>query len=85
MKRCGAPVSAILIEKKPEDIYISMRGDGQVDIGEIAKANGGGGSQYLGAYQADGTLDEVETSLVKQLKPILDGLEQSDKKEEMLY
>ena len=83
-RTAGSIISAILIERHKEDVYVSMRGDGQVNIGEIAKANSGGGSQNLGAYQAKDELPNVKDRLVEQLTPILEDLSPQDK-EDMLY
>ena len=82
-KTAGSIISAILIERHEDDVYVSMRGDGQVNIGEVAKANGGGGSQNLGAYQAQDKLPSIKEHLVDQLTPILEDLSPQDK-EDML-
>ena len=83
-KTAGSIISAILIERHLDDVYVSMRGDGRVNIGEVAKSNGGGGSLNLAAYQSKGSLSEIKTQLVEQLTPMLDGLS-AQNEEDLLY
>ena len=67
----GTEVCAILIEKEPSKIYVSLRSKGLVNVGEIVKKYNGGGSQMLGAYQKDGNIKEVEQELVDDIAPLL--------------
>lgn len=60
----GTEASAILIEKEPSSIYCSLRSKGSINVGEIAKEFGGGGSLKLAAFQTKGDLKEVEKSVV---------------------
>ena len=63
----GTSVSAILIEKSPNYIYCSLRSKGEVNVGEIAKQFGGGGSLNLAAFQTTGDIREIEKKLVDEI------------------
>jgi len=66
LKESGAEVGTILIENKQENIYVSLRGQGAIDLGAIAKRNGGG-SRTIAAYQTTGNIHEEESRLVKDV------------------
>ena len=67
----GAEASAILIETLPSKVYVSLRSRGNVDVGEVAKQFGGGGSATIAAYQSNNGLKETEASLVEAISPLL--------------
>lgn len=69
----GTEVSAILIEKEPQQIYVSLRSKGRVDVSEIAKKFNGGGNVKLAAFQITGDIKEVEKNLVEEVSPHLTG------------
>ncbi len=74
----GIEVSAILIERDPNKIYVSLRSKGKVNVGEIAQKFNGGGSLQLAAFQAEGNLKEVESSLVEVVTPELGDIEEDE-------
>lgn len=72
----GTEASAILIEKEPNYIYCSLRSKGAVNVGEIAKMFGGGGSEKLAAFQKTGDIREIEKELVEKLSGNLPNIAQ---------
>ena len=77
-----AEASAILIEAEPNKIHVSLRSKGNVNVGEIAKALGGGGSVSVAAYQQKGELKEVEKQLAATVIPYLN---EDKEKEEIIF
>ncbi|MBR4124079.1 MAG: bifunctional oligoribonuclease/PAP phosphatase NrnA [Clostridia bacterium] len=77
-----AEASAILIESEPNKIHVSLRSKGNVNVGEIAKALGGGGSVSVAAYQKNGELKEIEKQLVATVTPYLC---EDKEKEEIIF
>lgn len=69
----GTEVSAILIEKLPQCIYCSLRSKGNVDVGDIAKHFGGGGSKKLSAFQSYGEIQDIEERLVDFISPLIEN------------
>lgn len=75
----GVKVSAIFIEREPGSIYVSLRSNGEFDVGEVATANNGGGSHTISAYQTTGTVKEAESLLSAQLiEKLPDIVEEKD-------
>lgn len=68
----GIQICALLIEKEPGKIYVSLRGKGDVDVCEIAKEFNGGGSEEVAAFQYEGDLKELEKNLVAFMKAEVD-------------
>ena len=64
-------VSAILIEKEPLNIYVSLRSKGNVDVGKIAKVFNGGGSPTVAAFQTNGDIKAIETALLNEICPLV--------------
>lgn len=64
----GVKVSAILIEKEPEKVYVSLRGKGEIPVGEIAKHFGGGGNETQAAFQFQGPLKDISKSFTDFIK-----------------
>ena len=64
-------VSAILIEKEPQNVYVSLRSKGNVDVGQIAKAFNGGGSPTVAAFQTTGDIKTIEQSLLNEIFPLV--------------
>lgn len=64
----GVKVCAILIEKMPQKIYVSLRGKGEINVGEIAKHFNGGGNETTAAFQYEGEMRELEKSFSTYLK-----------------
>lgn len=67
----GTEASAILIEIEPNQIYCSLRSKGGINVGDIAKEFGGGGSLKLAAFQTTGDIKEVEKDVVEALSKTL--------------
>lgn len=67
----GTEVSAILIEKEPNQIHCSLRSKGNVDVGMIAKEFNGGGSLKLSAFQSEGDIKEIEQKLIDTIIPLI--------------
>ena len=78
LKLENAMVSALFVEEEPEKIYVSLRGNGQVNIGEIASSLGGGGGDVQAAYTREGPIKEVKQELINILSPILEDKKQND-------
>ncbi len=74
----GIEASVILIEKEPGKIYVSLRGKGKVNVGEVAKNFGGGGSTTVAAFQAEGDLKELEKRVVDEIAPGLSEIQEED-------
>ena len=74
--------SAILIESEPGKVHVSLRSKGTVNVGEIAKRLGGGGSVSVAAYQTQGELKDIEKQLVSVISPYLN---KSSSKEEIIF
>ena len=64
----GVKLAAILIEKEPEKIYVSLRGKGEVAVGEIAKHFGGGGNETQASFQFFGPIKEISKSFSDYVK-----------------
>jgi len=78
----GTEISAILVEKEPERIHVSLRSKGKINVGEIAQKFGGGGSLELAAYQTEGNIKECESALVAEVLPQLGDIKED---EEILF
>ena len=74
----GTAITAMIIEKKPGFLYCSLRSKGLVNVGDIAKEFGGGGSETVGAFQIEGNIDSLEKKLVEIVLPKLQNVEQVD-------
>lgn len=74
----GTEASAILIETSPDNIYVSLRSKGNINVGDIAKNFGGGGSNVLAAFQAKGDIKEIEKDLYDAIEPELSQMEETD-------
>lgn len=64
----GVKLAAILIEKEPEKIYVSLRGKGEVAVGEIAKHFGGGGNETQAAFQFLGPIKDISKEFSDYVK-----------------
>lgn len=65
----GVSTSISLIEKQPQNIYASLRGKGaDVDVSQIAKNFGGGGSPTVAAFQYEGEMKELEQKVLEYIK-----------------
>lgn len=78
----GTEVCAILIEKEPNFIHCSLRGKGEINVGEIAKEFGGGGGLKLAAFQQNGDIREIEKNVVKKISSLFP---QKVKEKEMIF
>ena len=73
--------SAIIIEKEPGKYYCSLRSKGQVNVGDIAKQFGGGGSEKIAAFQSTGDIREIEKQIVQAIEPYIKDV----KKDELIF
>lgn len=64
----GVKVAGILIESQENDVYVSLRGKGDVNVATIATEFGGGGHADMAAFQSQGNIAEIKTNLVKVIK-----------------
>ena len=74
----GTEIGAILIEKEPNKFHCSLRSKGQINVGEIAKLFGGGGSEKVAAFQIDGNATDIEEKLKQVIIPKLENIEQTE-------
>ena len=74
----GSEVSAILIESAPNKVYVSLRSNGKVNVGDIAKNFNGGGSLALAAFQSVGYIKEIEAELVEKVIPELGCIDENE-------
>lgn len=63
----GTEASAILIEVAPGEIHCSLRSRGAINVGDIAKQFGGGGSLKHAAFQKHGDIKEIEKNVVEEI------------------
>lgn len=60
---------AILYIKHNDNMYdVSLRGKNNISVAEIAKAMGGGGHEYVAAFQYSGTFNELIEKLINECK-----------------
>lgn len=74
----GTEISAIIIEKEPEKIYVSLRSKGKINVGDIATKFGGGGNLQLAAYQTEGNVKDAEAALVEEVVPQLGDIQEDE-------
>lgn len=76
----GIEASAILIEQEPNQVHVSLRSKGKINMGDIATNFGGGGSLLLAAFQKNGNMLDIEDELIKYLSSLLpeEDLEDSE-------
>jgi phosphoesterase RecJ-like protein len=61
-------VVAFVREEAPGTCTVGLRSNGQVDVGILAAELGGGGHPRAAGYSRKGTVAQVETHLLSQLK-----------------
>lgn len=62
-----------LIYPKENNLYVSMRAKGNLDISMIAKQNGGGGHRGAAAFLSNKPLLEIEKYIMKKFSTILEN------------
>lgn len=62
--RKGVLVSAIILEKNKNDLYVKLRGKTGVDVSSLAKEFGGGGHERQAAFQFKGKINTLERLLI---------------------
>lgn len=67
----SAQVSLFLREREEGGVKVSLRGKGHVDLCRLAVSFGGGGHKNAAGVTLDGTLDQVESTILKALAPVL--------------
>lgn len=70
---------AIMFKEIGSQIKISLRSVGDIDVGLMARALGGGGHDHSAATLIEGKLDEVIKSTIDQIQILLVAAELSDK------
>jgi phosphoesterase RecJ-like protein len=59
VRRAAEADVACVLKETPEGIRVSLRAVGEVDVGSIAQAFGGGGHRFASGFTSDGTVAEV--------------------------
>ena len=75
--RKGVLISALLLEKDKNEIYVKLRGKQGVDVSELAKQFGGGGHPGQAAFQYKGKL----STLIAQFLPVANEFAQKIQEE----
>ena len=67
-------VASVFFKQEQGNEYrVSLRSKGDIDVNAIAKAYGGGGHKNASGCTLTGALDELQTTLAKQLEGAIDG------------
>lgn len=74
----GVQVAGILIEKEPDDFYVSLRSESNISVGEIAKQFGGGGHTNMAGFSYKGEIGKLTDALVSVCKESLIDKEHSN-------
>ncbi len=69
----GARVGMLIQEVGPQDIRVSLRSDGSVDVNELASRFGGGGHKVAAGLRVRGDLQKVREDLFAALEQVMDG------------
>jgi phosphoesterase RecJ-like protein len=71
---------AVMFREMGKEIKVSLRSIGDVDVGVMAQALGGGGHDHSAATLIKGNLDDVVKSTIEKLQTMLSLIEIEDKK-----
>lgn len=67
-------VASVFFKQEQGNEYrVSLRSKGDIDVNAIAKAYGGGGHKNASGCTLTGALDELQTTLARQLEGAIDG------------
>jgi phosphoesterase RecJ-like protein len=69
----GARVGILIQEVGPQDIRVSLRSDGSVDVNELASRFGGGGHKVAAGLRVRGDLKQVREDLFAALEQAMNG------------
>jgi phosphoesterase RecJ-like protein len=73
LRAIGGPrVAALFVQNANDDVRVSFRSDGTVDVSEVALAFGGGGHAVAAGCTCKGTVEEVRGRVLTELKVKLD-------------
>lgn len=72
---------AVMFKQTGNQIKVSLRSVGSVDVGVMAKALGGGGHDHSAATLIEGNLDEVIKSTIEKLQILLAAAEKNETKQ----
>lgn len=73
-------VAVMFKEMGNNQIKVSLRSVGTIDVGEMAKALNGGGHNHSAAGLIDGKLDDVIKSTIEKLQVLLEAAEKNSEK-----
>jgi phosphoesterase RecJ-like protein len=62
---------ACMFRQQGDFVRVSLRSVGQIDVGIMAQALGGGGHNHSAAMRIKGTLKDVEKNVINKLKAML--------------
>jgi len=68
---------AVMFKQMGQQIKVSLRSTGNIDVGQMARALGGGGHDHSAAAVIEGTLESVVKSTVEKLQDLLDIVEKT--------
>jgi phosphonate transport system ATP-binding protein len=66
--RARQAIATLLREPKPGKVRASLRSRADIDVAAVARLFGGGGHRNAAGCTFDGTLEEVEQILIRELK-----------------
>jgi phosphoesterase RecJ-like protein len=69
----GARVGILIQEIAPEEVRVSLRSDGSVDVNEVAAGFGGGGHKNAAGLRALGSLGEIRGRLFAAIEQAMNG------------
>lgn len=67
----GVQVAGILIEKEPNEFYVSLRSESDINVGEVAKKFNGGGHTNMAGFSYNGEHEKLVNALVEASKETL--------------
>ncbi len=73
-----ARIAALLTEREHGRVEVSLRSKEGVDVSAVALALGGGGHPRAAGCTVEGTLSEVEQSVLKELRALLEAEKRAD-------
>ncbi|MGD9901626.1 MAG: bifunctional oligoribonuclease/PAP phosphatase NrnA [Spirochaetales bacterium] len=76
----GVVLAAIIIERAPNQFYVSLRSKGEVNITKVAEHFGGGGHSNMAAFQSEGELSKLSAAFVKEY---ITALNENESKQEL--
>jgi phosphoesterase RecJ-like protein len=68
-----ADIVLVFVEQNHRRVKVSWRAQPGFDVSQVALGFGGGGHKAASGAEVDGTLDEVQTRVLKATRAILNG------------